>query len=79
MIKTIWEWVIIDWCERIISDTVRRTRRESIDSWLSYWGRPPYTKWKYWYRKGYRAIKVEIVPEGPEYFQKSPKKETEGS
>lgn len=35
--------------------TIRFTRRDAIESFLG-----PHIKWPYWYRRGYRAVKVKV-------------------
>ena len=45
----------------VFTDTIRKTRREAIDYYRQYEpSRSGWMPWKYYYRKGYRAIKIEI-------------------
>lgn len=45
--------------------TVSYTRRQAIRAWLGFWDAdnfPEGASWRYWYRRGYRAVKVTVSP-----------------
>lgn len=45
----------------ILQSTIRRTRREAVDEYLSWWRSDHYKRnWKVHYREGTRAIRVVV-------------------
>lgn len=59
------------WCVRCIikstgylnTSTIERTRKDAINTWLDIWdgsAKPHYKKWKHWYKRGYRVVKVTV-------------------
>lgn len=56
-------WAVIDEFDRIVENTVRRTRTEAIKAWLKWWTMPRMQKWPHWRTRGFTARRVIVTVE----------------
>lgn len=55
------KWTVVDPDGMVNSFSMKGTRSDSIKRFVAVWDKSkPRGKWRHWYRKGYRCVKVNL-------------------